>query len=472
MSLMGQNQGGRIESYLMSSAVSSDMQVKREDLNACTVLLEVSCSADQVKAGFDKAVKKLGKKVRIPGFRPGLAPKKMVEEALNPQALFETAAEEIINTAYKAALEKESLEPNGYPAIDITKFEKEEPTCEFTAKVPLKPVVELAEYKGLEANKVAVSVSDEEVEQHIEEFRRRGGEKKEVTDRGVQEGDVAVVTIKVDGEEGEGRTFMIVAGQTFADLDKALTGMDTEDTKSVTLNFPESFQHKGWAGSKKKATVSVKSISAVQLPDLDDDFAKSLNTENVDDLKQKVRDGILDAKERSAEEMLRDNLLDTLLAQSKIEVADNTWEQVVRQRMDDFEREADRQQRTLEDLVSTSGMNVEEFTNNLTEEAKVNVRRAVVIEKIFTDNEMKVTNEDVGLHLTQIAMENRVPREQFEQFVKEYGPQLREEVIFRTMAAKVTDLLVEHAKITEVEAGAEEAPAPKKAKRTKKADKE
>lgn len=448
------------------------MKVSREDLNRATVLLTIECSADQVKAGFDKAVKKLGKKVRVPGFRPGMAPKKLVEEALNPQALFETAAQNIVEEAYSSAIEKEGVEPNGMPSIDITKFEREDPACEFTAKVPLKPIVELGEYKGLKAERVVVTVTDEEVEAQIEEMRRRGGEKKEITDRGVQEGDVAVVNIKVDKEEGDGRTFMIVAGQTFAGLDKAIAGMNPEDSKSVTLEFPESFQHKEWAGSKKKSTVSIKSISAVEMPELDDEFAQGFQAENVDDLKSKVKDAIESAKERSSEEMLRDNLLDLLLQSSEVEVAENTWEQVVNRRMQELEQEGQRVGKSLEEYIQANGMDVEEFTTNLTEEAKVNVRRAVIIDKIFQENKMEVTNEDVGLHMTQIAMENRVPRDKFEEFVKQYGPQLREEVIFRTMANKVTDLLVEHAQITEVQEPGAEKPKPKKAKRTKKEDKE
>lgn len=457
----------------MSSAVSSEMKVTREELNPCTIKLTISCSSDQVAAGFNKAVKQLGKKVRIPGFRPGMAPKKMVEDALNPQALYETAAEEIVKSAYESALEKEKLEPHGMPSIDLEKIDKEEGACEFSAKIPLKPIVELVEYKGLAAEKVVPAVTDEEVNAQIEELRRRGGEKKEVTERGVEEGDVAVVNLKVDGEEGAGRTFMVVAGQTFEGLDKAIKGMAPEEMKSVKLDYPENFQNPDWAGKKKVASqVTVKSISAVTMPELDDEFAKSLQTENVDDLKSKIKDAILDAKERSIQEMLRDNLLDQIVTGSKVEVADNTWEQVVDRRLREMQAEAQQQNTTVEAVLGANGMKEDEFLEKLSAEAKVNVKRAVVIDKIFQDNKMEVTNEDVGLLLSAIAQENRVPQDRFEEFVKAYGPQLREEVIFRTMAAKVTELLVEHAKISEVAEGAEEKPAKKATKRTKKADKE
>ncbi len=449
------------------------MKVTREELNPCTIQLAISCSSDQVTAGFNKALKQLGKKVRIPGFRPGMAPKKLVEDAINPQALFEAAAEEIVKNSYEAAIVDEKLEPHGLPSINIEKLEKDEPVCEFTAKIPLKPIVELTEYKGLKADKVIPSATDEEIAAQIDELRRRGGEKKEVTGRGVEEGDVAVVNLKADGESGDGRTFMVVAGQTFDGLDKAIKGMAPEEMKAAKLDFPENFQNPDWAGKKKVACqVTVRSISAVTMPELDDDFAQSLQTDNVEELKTRIKDAILDAKERSINEMLRDNLLDQIVNSSKVEVADNTWEQVVDRRLREMQAEAEQQKTTVQAVLGANGMSEEEFLTKLSAEAKVNVKRAVVIDKIFQDNKMEVTNEDVGLHLSSIAQENQVPRERFEEFVKAYGPQLREEVIFRTMASKVTDMLVEAAQITEIAENSEEKPAKKATKRTKKADKE
>lgn len=449
------------------------MKVTREEINPCTIKLTVACSPDQVKGGFDKAIKQLSKKVRIPGFRPGMAPKKMVEDALNPQALYEVAAEEIVKNAFDDAIKSEKLEPHGLPSIDLMKIDKVEGVCEFSAKVPLKPIVELIDYKGLTANRETPEVTDAEVDAQIEELRRRGGKKSEVTDRGVEDGDVAVVNLKVDGETGDGRTFMVVAGQTFEGLDKAIKGMKPEEMKSAKLDYPENFQNPDWAGKKKVATqVSVRSISAVQMPDLDDEFAKGLQTKDVSELKERVREAILDAKQRSADEMLRDQLLDEIVAKSKVEVAENTWEQVVDRRLREMEAEAQQNNTTVETVLKANGMDTDEFLKNLTEEAKVNVRRAVVIQKIFEDNKMDVTNEDVGLHLSAIAQENQVPRERFEEFVKAYGGQLREEVIFRTMAAKVAEFLIEHAQISgDVKKSAEKTEK-KATKRTKKADKE
>lgn len=456
------------------STVASDMKVTREDVNPCTVRLTIVCTPEQVRAGFDRALKTLGKKVRVPGFRPGHAPKKMVEDALNPQALYEEAAENIVRRAFDEALAAQDIKSETTPRIELNKLEKDTEECEFTAQIGLQAVVELADTKGLKATKPKLEVTDEEINRTLDDMRARSANRtpQAVTDRGVASGDVVVVNLKAEGAEEEGKQFMVMAGQTFPALDEALMGMHTEEVKAVTLEYPANFRvNESWAGKTLPTQVMVKSISAVQLPELDDEFAKSLNTENVDDLKEKIREGIMRAKENGLQEMLRDQLLDDLLAKSNVHVSDNTWQAVVDRRLQEMARELSNQRKTIEDYVKETGLTNEEFKARLDAEAQLNVRRAVVIQKIFTDNDMKITDEDVSRHFLQIAAENGVPQNELDNFAKQFGGQLREEVIFRSMAHKVADLLLESADVTEGDLVSVEAEAPKKAaKRTKKSD--
>lgn len=455
------------------------MTVTREDLNPCTIKLEVVCSPDQVKAGFDKAVKALSKNVRIPGFRPGAAPKKMVEDLINPNDLYNAAAEEIVKVAFKAALDQEKITPDNQPSVDLTKLEKEPPACEFTVKVPLAPQVDLAEYKGLAVEKNAVTVTDEEVDRQIEELQRRAGKKQEVSGRGIHEGDVAVVNIKLEGHEGDGRNFMIIAGQTFGDLDKAIMGMAAEEIKSADLEFPDNFQEKDWAGQKHHCHITIRSVSAVQIPDLDDAFAQSLQVKDVSELKERVREGIASAKEQIATEMMNERMLDDLLAKSTVHVADTTWEAVASRRLSEIHAELQQKGATIEDFAKQNGMDLKEFVAAQQQEAKIHVQRAVIIEKIFTAEGMKITDQDANNHFLQIAQENQIKQEDLEAFAKKFGPQLRDEVIFRSMYSKVLALLASHAQISEVAEGtkpakpkskpkaAESAPAKKTKAKTK-----
>jgi trigger factor len=441
----------------MGNAVVSEMKVERKDLNPSTVQLAIECSEEQIKAGFDRALRELSKKVKIPGFRPGKAPKAMVEEAVNPQALYENAAENIVRKAYETAAENEKLQPEGQPSVDITEFyrggEKLEDgkiadvSFKFTVKVPLAPVVELGEIKGLKAMQPPVDVTDEEISHQIDELRRGQGKKSEVSDRGIQEGDAVVLSLTVNDDEAS-RSFMVIAGQTFPDLDKAMLGLATDDVKAATLNFPENFQHEAWKGQKLKAKISIKSVSAFQLPELDDEFAKGYNFDNIDALKERVRDGITQVKNNAVRDMMRDQLLDAVLESSTVHVADNTWESVVDRRIREMGQELQSRGTTFEAYFKANEVTEEEFMDQLKNDAELNVRRAVVIQKLFVDHKMTYDQGDVNVIYQQVLAENNVPQDQVESFTKQYGAQIREEVIFRAMTNKVTDLLIENAQIT------------------------
>src|SRR5579862_316068 len=188
------------------------MTVTREDLNPCTVKLTVVCDSAEVKEGFEKAFKQISKSIRMPGFRPGHAPRAMVEPMINKQDLYERAADEIVRKTGSKAIEQESLkpDPSQRPMVDLSKLDQDAGECEFSVKVALPPIVDLGDYKGLPVEKPSIEVSDDEVQYQLEEIRKRRSTREAITDRGTSEGDVAVVNVKVDGQEGDGRTFMTV----------------------------------------------------------------------------------------------------------------------------------------------------------------------------------------------------------------------------------------------------------------------
>lgn len=434
----------------MSSTTASTMRVEREELNPCTVVLKVTCSPEQVQAGVKKAIKQLSKRFKVPGFRPGTAPIGVLEQMLSPQDIDSFAQEETINAAYKAAIQQEGLQVIDQAQIQSVDFDRSQDKCEFTVKVPLAPQVVLGSYKGIKAEKYKVEVSEEEIGRQVDELRSRSGKKKAV-DRGIKEGDNALVNIKVEGAEGDGRNFMVVAGQTFPDLDTALHGMKTDDIKSVELTFPDGFAEADLAGQTKKCTVTVRSVSALEMPELDDEFAKSLQVENVDELKDRIRENIKFAKERMAQEMLNERILQALLANSTVHVADTQWETVAEKRLAEIREELKQQGATLEQYAQQNGMTEEEFVEAQRTEAKVQVQRAVVLQEIFNREGLKITDKDTNEQFLRIAYENQVPEADLKKFAKEYGPQIRDEIVYRTIYAKVMAMLNEGAEITEVD---------------------
>ncbi|MGV3616781.1 MAG: trigger factor [Fimbriimonas sp.] len=435
------------------------MQVTREELNPCTLKLTIVCDPQEVTAGFDRAYKQIAKKVKLPGFRPGHAPRAMVEGMISKEELYDEAAEHIVRNSFKKALEQEGIQPDQSvrPTVELQTLDKDKSEAQYTAKVPLPPTVTLGEYKGLPLEKPAVEVSDEEIDRQIEEFRKRRQTREVVTDRGVEEGDVAVVNIKPEGDTGEGHTFMSVAGQLFPELDEALRSMKVEEMKSLELTFPENFTEKEWAGQTKKVTVTLNSLSAVKLPELDDTFAQSLQTENVDDLRTRIRDGIRSAKESMLRDLVSEQLLDKLHERSEVNVSDNMWEQLAQRRLEETAHEQQRLGKNLEQYAAENGMTIEQLIQAWGEKAKMHVERALLIREVFTAEKMQLTNQELNVELQGMAQEYNVDLEQMVAMLRENNAV--DELHFRAISRKVGDFLESNATATEAAATEEEAPA-------------
>lgn len=447
------------------------MTVTREDLNPCTVKLNVVCSTDQVREGFDRAYKEAAKRVRIPGFRPGTAPRSVVEKNVDKEWVMEAAADQIVRSTLKKAMKDESIEPFVTPQVSLEKLEMEPMECVYSAQIGLKPVVELGDYRALKANRLVLPTTDEEVDTYIEELRQRKSKRTAVTDRGVTEGDVAVVNIKIAGEEGDGRTFMTIAGKTFPGLDGLLFGMKAEDMKSADLEFPDNFQEGDWAGKSFHCQVTVRSVSTVQLPELDDEFAQEYSQESVADLQARIRTIFEKAKAEQAHQLIHERLMDNLLGVSTIHVPDSMWEQVAEQRLQDVFKEQQEAGRTMEKFAEENGMTVEEFVDAVRKEAKLYVERAQAIQTIFVTEKMKLTNDDVKNELLSMAAEfNISPDELLATLRKNDAMQ---ELTHRAINTRVMDFLESHATIVDesAPATAESAPKPKAAKPKKPAAK-
>lgn len=428
------------------------MQVTRKELNPCTVQLEIKTTPEQVKQGFERAYKQLSKHIRIPGFRPGHAPRNLVEQRIPKPELYDQAADNIVRTAFKAALEQEKLEPFSQPTVDLTELNEEEGKAEFVVKIPLKPIVELTEYKGLEAEQPPLTVTDEEVEAQIEEIRRKKSSREAVTGRGVVEGDVAVVNVKPDGDPGEGKTFMTIAGQTFPQLDQALMGMQSEELKSLDLSFPENFQDKDWAGKTMHSQVTLRSVSAVKLPELDDEFAKSVSAESVESLKTRIRELVGQAKLSMAHDYVVEQLLEQLLQKSTIHVPDTMWESVAVRRLQELEEEQKEKGKTLEEYAKEQGMEKEALIEAWRDQARLHVQRAVAVREIFAKENLTLNNTELNRELISLAQEFETEPADMLALLKKNNA--IDELHFRAIFRKVTDLLKENAKIREVEMAA------------------
>ncbi|RYG35252.1 trigger factor [bacterium] len=425
------------------------MTVTQEKINECTVQLNVVADAAEVKAGFDKAYRSLAKGVAIPGFRKGTAPRGMVEPLLDPQRRSEEAAQNLVRDTLKKAIDESGLDvdPSTPPSVNLKSFDEEKGEAEYEAKVPLPPKVELGEYKGLEALRPDATVTDQDVEYQIDEYRRRRGTREAITDRGVQEGDVAVINLKTDGEEAEGHTLMVVAGKTFEGLDAALHGMQSEEIKHIELEFPESFQIKELASTSQPVSLSVTSLNAVRLPEANDDFAKELQTENLEDLRARIKGALGRAKESMVHELVTDRLLNALREKSEVHVSDNMWETLAERRLTETAQEQAQEGKSLEAYAKEQGMSLQEYIDAWRERAKFEIERALLIQQVFARENMQVTNQDLNMELSRMAGEYQIEPE--EMLKSLHANKALDELQFRVIQRKVRDFLYAQAVISD-----------------------
>ncbi len=446
------------------------MQVTREDLNPCTVKLTVVCDPEEVQQGYDTAFRQLTKKVKLPGFRPGKAPRAMLEGVLPSQDWNEAAAEEIVRKAYAKAVEQEGLQVDRTtsPQVSLDALDQKERKAEFTAKVPLPPQVELGEYKGLPVTQPPTDVTDEEIDNQIAELQKRGQQREKVADRGATDGDVAVLNLKA--EEGEGKSFVTVVGNSFAALDDAVRGMGVEEMKNIELSFPEDFQVKEWQGQTHTVKLTLNSLSAVSTPALDDAFAQSLQMENLDALKNRLRENIGRAKQQMVRQVLFEGLLEALMERSTVSVSDNMWEALADRRLRETAQEQQNNGKSLEDYAKENGMTVESLVEAWKDRAKLEVQRALLIQTVYSTEKMQIGNDELNRELVAMAQEYGVEPMEMVQTLQQNNA--LDELQFRALSRKVSDFLLAHADVTigtpkAAEAATEEAPVEEKPKKSR-----
>lgn len=423
------------------------MTVTREDLNPCTVKLTVVLDTPEVERAFDRALKRAGKEIKVPGFRPGHAPKAMIERMVDPQRIAEEAADVFVRDTFPKAIEQQGLKPDPgtRPSVSLESYDPEAKSATYSAKVPLPPVIELGDYKGVHVDRPDTDVTEDEIQFQIDELRKRKGVREAVTGRGLSEGDVAVVNIKEEGTEGEGTSFMTVVGQTFPALDEAITGMSTEEIRSIELNFPAEFSNKAFAGQTKKVQLAVNSASTVKLAELDDQFAQEYQAESVEDLRGRMRESISNAKAQLGREMMQEQILEKLRTTSTIHVSDNMWEALASQRLSEIQQEQAKEGKTIEQYAEENGMTLEELVGKWNEQAKIHVERAMVVRDIFEKEGLQLTNGDLNTELFYMAGEYSVqPQELLQQLQSNNAlPELQ----FRAISRKVTDFLLASASV-------------------------
>lgn len=431
------------------------MSAKWEKQEGNVGVLTVEVPAEEVNGALDKAFKKVVKEINVPGFRKGKMPRQMFEKRFGVESLYQDALDFILPDAYANAVEEAGINPVDRPEIDIEKLEKNEPLV-FTAKVTVKPEVELGEYKGLEVSKEDTNVTDEEIEEQLKQSQERMAELTVKEDGTVENGDTAVIDFEgfVDGEAfegGAGNDYSLEIGSNsfIPGFEEQLVGTKAGEQKDVEVSFPEEYHAEELAGKAATFKVTVNEVKAKELPELNDEFAKELDeeVEGLDALRTKMKENLKTEKESASDAKLRDDLVQQAAENATVEIPQAMIDTEIDRMMQDFEQRLSQQGMNKELYFQFSGQDEDALREQMKGDAETRVRVSLTLEAIAKAENMEVTSEDIDKELEKMAGQFNMDAEQIKTALG--GTEMLENDI---RMQNTVEFLVENAKISDAKA--------------------
>ena len=379
------------------------MKVTLERLPESRVQLEIEVEPDRLERSLDAAYKRLVPTLRIPGFRPGKAPRRIVERMVGRDRLIHEALDSLVPAVYSEALESEEIDAVDQPELEILETEP----VRFKATVPVRPTVTLGDYESIRIAPEPVEVTDEMFEEQMEMIRRRFATIAPV-ERGAEWNDI--LTADIDGAvedtpfvQDEDVEFPLREGQTLflPDLAEQFLGMEAESEKTVELPVPEDFPEQ-FANKTATLTLTVKSVKEEELPEEDDDLAQQVNAEEfetIDQLRERVRSDLQETLQRQADEAYRLKVVDELVGLSEIE-----YPQVLLDReIDELIRDSHGSDvRAYQAHLAQIGKSPAEFRETFREPAVERLSRSLVLSEFTSVEDIEVTDDEVASQMEQM----------------------------------------------------------------------
>ncbi len=391
--------------------------------------LKITAPADAVKEGFKKAVAKIANNVNIPGFRKGKAPRNIIEMHYGKDAVKQEAFEIVANKAYSEALEQEKLIPVSDPKVEESTFE-EGKDMELTIKVTLKPEPELGEYKGLHVEKEAVEVTDEAVEDAVNELRKRNAKMVAAEeDAVIEKGDFAIIDFAgtVDGEAfsgGEGKGYPLEVGSNsfIPGFEDQLVGLKKGDSTDVEVTFPEEYFVKELAGKEAVFKVNIQDVKRRELPELTDEYvAANSEFKTVDELRANYKERMQKNAEENAKVAYERALIDLAVANAKFSVPEIMIEDRISQMVDEMKMSLESRKMTMEMYMQYTGLDMAKIRENQRPVAEENVKTDLVLDAIAKAENIQVDMADVDAEIAAIASQHGASVDEVKKIIRNNG---------------------------------------------------
>ena len=426
------------------------MSVQVEKLEKNMAKLTIEVSADELEKAIEKVYQKQKKSISIPGFRKGKVPRAMVEKMYGKEVFYEDAANELIPAAYEKAYDECGESIVSTPKVDVVQIEAGKPFI-FTAEVALKPEVTLGAYKGIEVDKVEVTVSDEEVNAEIDRERERNARSISVSDRAVQDKDQTVIDfegfvdgVAFQGGKGENYPLTIGSGAFIPGFEEQLIGKNIGEECDVNVTFPEEYHAEDLAGKVAVFKVTVKEIKEKQLPELDDEFAAEVSEfDTLAEYKEDVKKNLTEKREKDVKNAKEDAVVDAIIENATMDIPEAMIETQQRQMIQEFAQNIQMQGLSIEQYFQFTGLTPEAMMEQVKPQAEKRIKSRLVLEAVAKAENITVSEEDFDKEVAKMAEMYQMEADKVKESIGEEG---KKQMMEDLAVQKAAEFVVNEAK--------------------------
>ena len=404
------------------------MSVSFENKETNRGVLTFSISQKQIKPELDRVFNSVKKTINVPGFRKGHLPRSVFNQKFGEEALYQDALNNLLPTAYEAAVKEAGIEVVAQPKIDVVSMEKGQDWT-ISAEVVTKPEVKLGAYKNLEVSvDLSKEVTDEDVNARIERERNNLAELV-LKDGAAAEGDTVVIDfvgsidgVEFDGGKGDNFSLGLGSGQFIPGFEEQLVGHKAGETVDVLVTFPEDYQATDLAGKEAKFVTTIHEVKEKEVPALDDELAKDIDeeVETLDELKEKYRKELAEGKEAAYKDAVESAAIDLAVENAEIvELPEEMVHEEVHRSVNEFLGNMQRQGISPDMYFQITGTTQEDLHKQHEADAEARTKTNLVIEAIAKAEGFEASAEEIEAEITSLATDYNMEVERVRQLLSE-----------------------------------------------------
>ena len=420
-------------------------------------LYELTFDVDRAvfDAAVDKAYRASVKKINVPGFRRGKAPRSIIEKMYGKGVFYEDAINDIIPAAWAEASAEAKLEIVSRPEFDVESIEDDGVVLK--AKVYVKPEVAIADYLGIPAERTVTPVTDADVDADIQTVRARNSRMIDVTDRAAQMDDIANIDyegsvdgVPFDGGKAEGHDLKLGSGQFIPGFEEQIVGHSIGDAFDVNVTFPEEYHAEELKGKAAVFAVKLNGLKFNELPEVDDEFVRDVSEFNtVDEYKADIKAKLEAKNAKAADNAVEEQILNALIDKLEADIPEAMFETETENYLRDYDNRLRMQGLDLATYFKYTGMNLDTLREQMRPQAERQVKTRLALEKIAVLENCTVSDEEIEEEYKRIAEAYNMEADKVKEMVDAEG------IAADLKVKKAVDLVKEKAVITDVAPKAE-----------------